>query len=137
MTIVEFAKYLNSIRETSNSTVETWHEWAKELESYDSSDGELPKGEYKEAEVFLSEFAERIKEIRAAHGDDIAAQIISLADLPACPFPWEMKLAAEHLANGGSIEDIPEMEKCGTLEDFSDIKPNVRKTKPIEQDLSR
>jgi len=42
-------------------------------------------------------------------------------DIGACPFPWEMKLAAEHLAAGGSVHDIAEMEESGVLEDFSDI----------------
>ena len=49
--------------------------------------------------------------------------MISLAEIPFCLFPWEMKLAAEHLAAGGSVHDIPQMSKEGVLEDFSDAGP--------------
>lgn len=117
----DFAAYLNSIRPDSDSAAAVWLEWARELERMDSSEYELPKGEYKTVEDFLQEFAERFRKVQERHGDDIAGQVISLADIPACPFPWEIKLAAEHLAGGGSINDIPDMEVEGTLEDFSEI----------------
>ena len=69
------------------------------------------------------------KKIQERHGDEIAGQIISLADIPVCPFPWEMRLAAEHLANGGNLSDIEQMEREGTLEDGqypNDIPENDR-----------
>lgn len=113
----EFQKYLNTICHVDNSTADVWLEWADELEEYDSSNGELPKGTHKTAEDFLGEFAERIREIKETHGNEIAAKIISLADISACPFPWEMRLAGEHLANGSNINDIPAMLEEGTLED--------------------
>ncbi len=118
-----FAAYLNSIRPDSDYAAKIWWQWAKELEEFDSSHGELPAGEYKTAEMFLNEFAEHLHTIREIHGDEIAGQMISLAEISACPFPWEMKLAAEHLAGGGKVEDIPEMEEAGTLEDFSEDLP--------------
>ena len=83
----DFTAYLNSIRPDSDTAAEIWLEWAKELERLDSSEYELPKGEYKTAEDFLQEFAERFRKVQERHGDDIAGQIISLADIPACPFP--------------------------------------------------
>lgn len=118
-----FTAYLNSIRPDSDYAAKIWCQWAKELEGFDSSHGELPAGEYKTAEMFLNEFAERLRTIREIHGDKIAGQMISLAEISACPFPWEMKLAAEHLAGGGKVEDIPEMEEEGTLEDFDEYLP--------------
>lgn len=116
----EFTAFLNAIRPGSDSAAEMWWEWAKELESYDSSHGEKPEGSYKTAEVFLDEFARQITLAQERHGNDIAGQVISLAEIPSCPFPWEMKAAAAHLANGGDIHDIPQMELEGALEDFSD-----------------
>ncbi len=118
-----FAAYLNSIRPESDYAAKIWWQWAKELEEFDSSHGERPAGEYKTAEMFLNEFADRLHTIQEIHGDEIAGQMISLAEISACPFPWEMKLAAEHLAGGGKVEDIPEMEEAGTLEDFSEDLP--------------
>ena len=129
----EFKKYLNTICPVDDSTADAWLKWAEELEQYDSSYYELPKGAYTTVEHFLDQFVERIRLIRDMHGDEIAAQIISLAALPACPFPWEMKLAAEHLANGGNIDDIPDMLEKGTLEDFSDI---LNREQYEEQNLS-
>lgn len=120
MTRDEFAAYLNSIRPGSDHTAEVWWDWAAELEEYERNGGELPPEVCKTAEVFLGEFADKIKKIRNTYGNKIAGQVISLADIPACPFPWEMKLAAQHFANGGRIEDIPEMERTGVLEDFPD-----------------
>ena len=98
-----------------------WLEWANELEEYDSSHGEKPPGFYKSAEMFLDEFAQKLSGIQERHGDTVARQVISLAEIGACPFPWEIDLAAEHLAAGGSIHDILLMEKSGALEDSSDI----------------
>lgn len=119
----EFTAFLNAIRPGSDSASKVWWEWAKELESYDSSHGEKPEGSYKTTEMFLDEFAGQIAMAQKRHGNEIAGQVISLAEIPACPFPWEMKAAAEHLANGGDIHDIPQMELEGTLEDFSDSDP--------------
>ena len=113
----DFTAYLNSIRPGSDATAARWLELAKELEGMDSSGYELPKGTYKTAENFLQEFSGQLKKIQERYGDEIAGQIISLADIPACPFPWEMRLAAEHLANGGNLFDIEQMEREGTLED--------------------
>ena len=123
----DFTAYLNSIRPGSDTTAARWLEWAKELERLDSSEYELPKGSYKTVEIFLQEFSQQFKKIQERHGDEIAGQIISLADIPACPFPWEMRLAAEHLANGGNLADIEQMECEGTLEDaqyLNDVSEN-------------
>ncbi|MEY8312503.1 hypothetical protein AALA61_11040 [Oscillospiraceae bacterium 42-9] len=98
-----------------------WLEWADELGEYDSSHGEKPAGSYKTSGMFLDEFAQKFSDIRELHGDDVVGKMIFLAEIGACPFPWEMKLAAEHLAAGGSVHDIAEMEESGVLEDFSDI----------------
>lgn len=119
----DFLKYLNSIRPNSERAASVWNDWAKELEGYDSSDGEIPEGEYKTAEMFFDEFADRFQSISDRYGKEITAKVISLADISACLFPWEMKRAAEFLADGGSIDDIPEMMRDGTLEDFSDDIP--------------
>lgn len=116
----EYNQFLNRIRPNSDHAASIWMEWAKELESYDSSHGELPEGTYMTAEDFLDTFAERIAAIQEKHGTEIAQQIISLADIGACPFPWEMQRAAEYLAEGGNISNIAQMERDGLLEDFSD-----------------
>lgn len=121
MTRKEFHDYLNSFCPTSDRTVEVWYSWAKDLEQMDSSYGDLAGGEYKTAEFFLNEFVNEFKYIRELYGDSIAGQVVSLADVPACPFPWEIKAAAKHLADGGSILDIPQMEADGTLEDYEDM----------------
>ena len=74
----------------------------------------------KSAERFLGEFVWKFERVRERHGDKVATQIMSLADRSACPFPWEIRLAAEHLSSGGKLDDISKMEKEGTLEDFTD-----------------
>ncbi len=121
MTAEKFAEFVNSIRPNSDSAVAVWLEWASELEEYDSSHGEKPTGSYKSAETFLDEFAQKFSDIREQHGDDVAQKMICLAEVHSCPFPWEMNLAAEYLAAGGSIHDIAAMEESGVLEDFSDV----------------
>ena len=121
MTADKFRKLANSIRPGSDWAVDIWLEWVSELEEYDSSQWEKPAGSYKTAEVFLDEFAQKFTDIREQHGSGVAGKVIYLAEIGACPFPWEMKLAAEHLAAGGSIHDIAAMEASGVLEDFSDI----------------
>lgn len=115
MTAEKFAEFINAIRPNSDSAVAVWLEWADELEEYDSSHGEKPAGSYKTSEMFLDEFAQKFSDIRELHGDAVAGKVISLAEIRACPFPWEMKLAAEHLAAGGSVDDIAEMEESGVL----------------------
>ena len=89
----DFTAYLNSIRPDSDTAAEIWLEWAKELERLDSSEYELPKGEYKTAEDFLQEFAERFRKVQERHGDDIPdmevegtledfSEIMEAADIP-------------------------------------------------------
>lgn len=113
-----FAEALDAIRPDSREAAAVWYEWAKELEECDKA-GE-PERAGKKAEAFLDEFAGRFRAIQERHGDEVAGQMISLAEIPSCLFPWEMKLAAEHLAAGGSVQDIPNMSREGVLEDFSD-----------------
>ena len=121
MTIEKFAEFLNPVCSNSDLAAQGWYEWAEYLEECDSSDGEIPAGSYKTAETFLDEFAQKIANIREQYGDDVAGKVISLTEIGAAPFPWEVKRAAEHLAAGGSVYDIIDMEKSGVLEDFSDI----------------
>jgi len=113
-----FAKALDAIRPDSREAAMVWYEWAKELEELDK--GGEPERAGKKAEAFLDEFAGRFHAIQERHGDEVAGQMISLAEIHSCLFPWEMKLAAEHLATGGSVHDILPMSKEGILEDFSD-----------------
>lgn len=113
-----FAKALDAIRPDSREAAAVWYEWAKELEEFDK--GGEPERAGKKAEAFLDEFAGRFHAIQERHGDEVAGQMISLAEIHSCLFPWEMKLAAEHLATGGSVHDILPMSKEGVLEDFSD-----------------
>lgn len=113
-----FAKALDAIRPDSREAAMVWYEWAKELEEFDK--GGEPERAGKKAEAFLDEFAGRFHAIQERHGDEVAGQMISLAEIRSCLFPWEMKLAAEHLAAGGSVHDILPMSKEGVLEDFSD-----------------
>ena len=121
MTADKFRELVNSIRPGSDWAVDIWLEWASELEEYDSGHWEKLSGSYKTAEMFLDEFAQKFTDIREQHSSDVAGKVIYLAEIGACPFPWEMKLTAEHLAAGGSVHDIAAMEASGVLEDFSDI----------------
>lgn len=113
-----FAEALEDIRPYSGEAAAVWFEWAKELEGYDKA-GE-PKVPGKTAEEFLDEFMRRFRAIRERYGDGVAGKMISLAEHNSCIFPWEMKRAAEHLAAGGSIQDIPLMSMEGTLEEYTD-----------------
>lgn len=120
MTFEKFKKHLKGIYESSPSVASAWYEWAKDLEEMDSSYGELPPGTYKTAEVFLDEFVGHLTAITEKYGVEISRKVISLAEIPACPFPWEMYKAAKHLSDGGSVADIPDMETEGVLESFPD-----------------
>lgn len=115
-----FAEALSAIRQDSGRAASVWFEWAKELEECDK--GGEPEKPHKTAEEFLDEFASRFHAIRERHGDEVAGQVISLAEISSCIFPWEMRLAAEYLAAGGGVQDILPLSKEGVLEDLSDRK---------------
>lgn len=136
MTFNDFSIFITSIFPNSEGVLDIWHEWAKELQDMDNPDKETDPYEFKSYETFLGEIAYAIDTVRKEHGEEIAKQIIMLAGIPACPFPWEIKGAAEHLANGGDINDIPKMEAEGTLEDIKDYltwsKVNVYNEKSSE-----
>lgn len=120
MKLEEFKNHLKGTYESCPSIASAWYEWAKELEEMDSSYGELTPGSYKTAEVFLDEFVGHLTAITEKYGVEIPRKVISLAEIPACPFPWEMYKAAKHLSDGGSVADIPDMETEGVLESFPD-----------------
>lgn len=113
-----FAEELNAIRPDSGKAAAVWYEWAKEMAEYDK--GGEPERAGRTAEEFLGEFVSCFHTIQERHGDEVAGQMVSLAEIHSCIFPWEMKLAAEYLAAGGSVHDILPMSKEGVLEDFSD-----------------
>ncbi len=113
-----FAEVLNAIRPESGKAAALWYEWAKEMEGYDK--GGEPERAGRTAEEFLCEFARCFHAIQERHGDAVAGEVVSLAEIRSCIFPWEMKLAAEHLAAGGSVHDILPMSREGVLEEFSD-----------------
>lgn len=68
----------------------------------------------------MSEFADLIQEVKVKYGITVAQQVVQMATVPACPFPWEVIGAAEHFAKGGTMDDIPKMEEEGELEDVSE-----------------
>lgn len=113
-----FAEELNAIRPDSGKAAAVWYEWAKEMAEYDK--GGEPERAGRTAEEFLGEFVRCFHAIQERHGDEVARQMVSLAEIHSCIFPWEMKLAAEYLAAGGSVHDILPLSKEGVLEDFSD-----------------
>ena len=113
-----FARELETIRPCSGEAAAAWYEWAKELERCDKA-GE-PQVPGKRAEVFLDEFVRRFRAIRERHGDRVAGEMLSLAEHHSCIFPWEMERAAEHLAAGGSVQDILPMSVEGILEGCPD-----------------
>ena len=80
-----FAEALDAIRPDSREEAAVWYEWAKELEECDKA-GE-PERAGKKAEAFLDEFAGRFHAIQERHGDEVAGQMISLAEIPSCLFP--------------------------------------------------
>ncbi len=112
-----FAEELNAIRPDSGKAAVVWYEWAKEMEEYDK--GRESERAGRTAEKFLDEFVRCFRTIQERHGDEVAGKVISLAEIRSCIFPWEMKLAAEYLAAGGSVHDILPLSKEGVLEDFS------------------
>lgn len=112
----EFKALIESICPDSDGAAEVWQTWAKELERMDNPDHKI--GDFKTVETFLGEFAELIQEVNDEYGNSVAQQIVRMALIPACLFPWEVKGAAEHFAQGGSVEEIPEMEEQGTLENM-------------------
>lgn len=113
-----FKLMVETICPDNKGLAEVWQSWAKDLEEMDNPDHEV--GDFKTMEVFLEEFAELIQEVKEQYGLAIAQQVVQMASVPACPFPWEIKGAAEHFAKGGSMDDIPQMEADGTLEDVSE-----------------
>ena len=127
-----FKKVIEEIISNNDGITEVWLTWAKELERMDNPDNEI--GDFKTAETFLGEFADLIQEVRTEYGSSVAQQIVQMASVPACPFPWEIKGAAEHFSKGGSMDDIPNMEVMGTLEKIPEYLDwvahrNLRKTR--------
>lgn len=110
----KFKELIGIIAPDNNGVADLWLTWAKELEEMDNPDNEI--GDFKTVETFLGEFADLIQEVREEYGISVAQQVVQMASVSACPFPWEIKGAAEHFANGGSMDVIHEMEKEGTLE---------------------
>ena len=120
MTFDEFSSFIDSVCPTSECILDVWHNWAKELRDMDNPDNESDSAEFKSVETFLGELAYAIDVAYKEHGEEVAKQIIMLVQIPACPFPWEIKEAANHLAKGGDVNDIPQMEVDGKLEDIND-----------------
>lgn len=114
----KFKARIELICPDGSGAADVWYSWAKDLEEMDNPDKEI--GDFKTAETFLEEFADLFQEVREKYGLSVAQQVVRMASVPACPFPWEIKGAAEHFAKGGSMDVIPEMEKEGTLEDVSE-----------------
>ena len=110
-----FVEALNTIRPDSGKAASIWFEWAKEMEEYDA--GGEPENPGRKAEEFLDGLIKHFRAAREKHGGEVAGQLISLAEISSCIFPWEMRLAAEHLAAGGSVYDILPMSKDGALEE--------------------
>lgn len=117
MTKEEFICCLNAIKPSSEQTAMIWIDWAKEQEDYDSCQHTVPEGKYATADMFLGEFASMFDSIAKKYDTDVAVKMITLADISACPYPWEMMKAAEYLAGGGDLNKIAEKEVEGVFED--------------------
>ena len=115
----EFMNLICEIQPRNTNAASVWIKWSTELSYYDMANCHRTGSEYKSAEMYLEEYAEHLRSIRANYGDGVARQIVSLAELYSCPMPWEMEGAARFLAAGGDLDEILEMEYAGTLEDYS------------------
>lgn len=119
MQTVEFAELIREIEPGSSRAADVWIRWATELSNYGIANCHRTSSEHKTAEMYLEEYAEHLRSIRANYGDGVARQIVSLAELYSCPMPWEMEGAARFLAAGGDLDEIVEMEYAGKLENYS------------------
>lgn len=119
MEAVEFAELIREIDPESSQAADIWIRWATELSYFDRTSSRRAGSEHKTAEMYLEEYAEHFRSIRANYGGGIAGQIVSLAEIYSCPMPWEMERAASFLASGGDLDEILEMEYAGTLENYS------------------
>ena len=69
MNKTELKEFLSSINPAiSESTVEMWWTWGQEAEDADSCEKTALPGSYRTAEMFLDEFAKRIRKIRTVYG---------------------------------------------------------------------
>ena len=125
MSIDDFSFLIHEIYPESKNASKVWIKWARELSNFDSENGRRAHGSYKTAEMYLEEYANQLRMIYTRYGETVASQIVSLAEVYSCPMPWEMEGAARFLAAGGDLDEIPEMEYAGTLEDYAQESAQV------------
>lgn len=119
MQTVEFTSLIREILPESHNAASVWIKWSKELSYYDMARRHAAATDHKTTEMYLEEYAEHLRSIRANYGDGVARQIVSLAELYSCPMPWEMEGAARFLAAGGDLDELLEMEYAGALENYA------------------
>ena len=126
MTLSDFNKIIQKIEPDSEEICKRWDIWIGTLADYEKD----RDGTVKTADWFRDEFAKHIIQAQANHGDEVAKQLVSLAVCGACPFPWEVSRAAEHLAKGGTVEEIQQMEEDGLLDDI-DVEVQTGQIPPV------
>ena len=102
----------------TSETAEMWTEFAKERiesEQYVDFAHGHPDGNEAAIEDWLDSIYAGIGLIKHRFNDDIALQIVNLAAVPFCLYPYEMYEAAKHFVNGGKPEDIPELNEKDLL----------------------
>lgn len=63
--------------------------------------------------------------VKKEFGEDTASQICNLSLSKSCIYPYEMKLAAEHIQNGGDISKISELSVDGMLDGPPPFFPRI------------
>lgn len=121
-----FIRTLNFICPIKSKTAKRWVAWSKDLAQMERKASETPCITYQTAGDFRKEILSLLSDIIQLYGIDIAEKVISLADLPACPFPWEMMGIARHFAKGGSVEEVAAKENSGEFEDYPRSHRTIR-----------
>jgi len=63
--------------------------------------------------------------VKKDFGEDTASKICNLSLLKSCIYPYEMKLAAEHIQNGGDISKISKLSVYGMLDGPPPFFPRI------------
>lgn len=120
MTLNDFNNLIQKIEPDSEEICKRWDIRIGTLAGYEKERG----NSIKTADWFRDVLAGHIVQTQAKYGDAVAKQLISLAVYSACSFPWEVLRAAEHLAKGGTIEEIQQMmEEDGLLDEVDSDAP--------------
>nr|WP_288975849.1 hypothetical protein [uncultured Blautia sp.] len=119
----------------TEENVKKWVAWVEECVDMKQYDGYREMPRIQAVEKWLDSYYASFRSVQSEFDRDSAIKVLNLSQERLCLYPYEIRMAAQILKDGGTGKDILQMIHKGTLEENTAKMEKCREVKCIDTNL--